>query len=71
MTTNKYENYLKDFFQIMLEKAAVAKVQEQSNSTVEFVYFDLINIAKEQALLFDLDWTAIGLDEFDEWTYLK
>ena len=69
--TSNYENYLRDFFQILLEKASIEIEQQAPDPAVKLAYFDLINIAKEQALFFNIELKKIGLDGIDEWTYLK
>lgn len=72
----KYENYkhyLKDNISIIAEK-----INEllYSNKRDDFVlgeltaYYDIIDVFKQQALLFDIDIKDIGLDKVDEYNIL-
>jgi|GEM_PF-1230241 hypothetical protein len=72
----KYENYkhyLKDNISIIAEK-----INEllYNNKRDDFIlgeltaYYDIIDIFKQQALLFDIDIKDIGLDKVDEYNIL-
>ena len=72
----KYENYkhyLKDNISIITEK-----INEllYTNKRDDFVlgeltaYYDIIDVFKQQALLFDIDIKDIGLDKVDEYNIL-
>ena len=72
----KYENYkhyLKDNILVITEK-----INEllSSNKRGDFIlgeltaYYDIIDIFKQQALLFDIDIKDIGLDKVDEYNIL-
>lgn len=72
----KYENYkhyLKDNISIITEK-----INEllYTNKRDDFIlgelaaYYDIIDIFKQQALLFDIDIKDIGLDKVDEYNIL-
>lgn len=72
----KYENYkhyLKDNISIIAEK-----INEllSSNKRDDFIlgeltaHYDIIDIFKQQALLFDIDIKDIGLDKVDEYNIL-
>ena len=72
----KYENYkhyLKDNISIIAEK-----INEllYTNKRDDFIlgelaaYYDIIDIFKQQALLFDIDIKDIGLDKIDEYNIL-
>ena len=68
-----YKNYLKDNISIIAEK-----INEllYSNKRDNFIlgeltaYYDIIDIFKQQALLFDIDIKDIGLDKVDEYNIL-
>ncbi len=68
-----YKNYLKDNICIIIEK-----INEllSSNKRDDFIlgeltaYYDIIDIFKRQALLFDIDIKDIGLDKVDEYNIL-
>ena len=68
-----YKNYLKDNISIIAEK-----INEllYSNKRDDFAlgeltaYYDIIDIFKQQALLFDIDIKDIGLDKVDEYNIL-
>ena len=72
----KYENdkhYLKDNISIIAEK-----INEllYNNKRDDFIlgeltaYYDIIDIFKQQALVFDIDIKDIGLDKVDEYNIL-
>lgn len=72
----KYENYkhyLKDNISIITEK-----INEllYTNKRDDFIlgelaaYYDIIDVFKQQALLFDIDTKDIGLDKVDEYNIL-
>jgi len=68
-----YKNYLKDNISIIAEK-----INEllYTNERDDFIlgeltaYYDIIDIFKQQALLFDIDIKDIGLDKVDEYNIL-
>ena len=68
-----YKNYLKDNISIVAEK-----INEllYTNERDDFIlgeltaYYDIIDIFKQQALLFDIDIKDIGLDKVDEYNIL-
>ena len=68
-----YKNYLKDNISIIAEK-----INEllYTNKRDDFIlgeltaYYDIIDIFKQQALLFDIDIKDIGLDKVDEYNIL-
>lgn len=65
-----YKHYLKDNILVITEK-----INEllSSNKRGDFIlgeltaYYDIIDIFKQQALLFDIDIKDIGLDKVDEY----
>ena len=68
-----YKNYLKDNISIIAEK-----INEllYTNERDDFIlgeltaYYGIIDIFKQQALLFDIDIKDIGLDKVDEYNIL-
>lgn len=72
----KYENYkhyLKDNISIITEKINELLYANKRDDFILgelAVYYDIIDIFKQQALLFDIDIKDIGLDKVDEYNIL-
>ena len=68
----KYENYqyyLKDNMSIIIEKINELSLGDEKNDFILgalTVYYDIIDIFKQQAKLFDIDIEKIGLDKINE-----
>lgn len=70
MDEDMYADYIKDLMRLIIDKAEEA-YNTDSNTDTMFTYFDVINLAKEQAHAFNLDFDLLGLGDVDEWKYLK
>ena len=68
----KYENYqyyLKDNMSIIIEKINELSLGDEKNDFILgalTAYYDIIDIFKQQAKLFDIDIEKIGLDKINE-----
>ncbi|CAD7289831.1 hypothetical protein LMG7974_01916 [Campylobacter majalis] len=68
-----YEYYLKDNILIIIEKINELIYNNEKNDFVLgelTAYYDIIDVFKQQALLFDIDIKDIGLDKIDEYCIL-
>ena len=66
-----FDNYEKEFcFDIKIDEFEFTNIILQIEKGELTAHYDIIDIFKQQALLFDIDIKDIGLDKVDEYTIL-
>ena len=74
MNANTYKYYLRDLIYIIKERKSELKSDKNKSdfdSGIEYGYLEIISIIENQALSFNLDFKAIGFEDYENYEKKK